>query len=223
MYIEKDLRLADGKKDYYHFDRFDILEHIPDGLERVLDVGCASGKLGENLKRLKGIKEVIGIEINPSVAKLAKKVLDKVYIADVEEIELLEYRAYFDCIIYADILEHLKNPWDILNKHRFLLKNNGFVIASIPNVRYYKVIRDLVRGKWEYREAGILDKTHLRFFTLKGIYDLFGSTGYNVIKVHKKLGKTGRLLKILNILMMDYLKEFMVYQYIIIARAEISG
>lgn len=222
MYIEKDLRLANGKN-YHHFDRFDILEHIPDGLERVLDVGCASGKLGENLKRLKGIKEVIGIEINPSVAKLAERVLDKVYIADVEDIELLEYRAYFDCIIYADILEHLKNPWDVLNKHRFLLKNNGFVIASIPNVRYYKVIRDLVRGKWEYREAGILDKTHLRFFTLKGIYDLFESTGYNVIKVHRKLGKTGRLLKILNVLMMDYLKEFMVYQYIIIARAAISG
>lgn len=203
--------------EYYHFERFDILNLIPEGLNSILDVGCGAGKLGENLKRIKGVKEVIGIEINPYVAKLAGSVLDKVYIADVEQIELTEYECYFDCIIYADILEHLKDPWSVLTKHRSLLKNSGFVIASIPNVRYYKVVKNIIKGGWKYVDAGILDKTHLRFFTLESIYELFESSGYRIAKIHRKFGRAGKILKILNRLTMDLLKEFMVYQYLIIA------
>jgi len=141
--------------------RNDILNLVPDCVSKVLDIGCGIGTLGESIKQ-KWKVEVVGIEIDEQMAKVAKERLDKVIIGDIEKINLAEYLTlnYFDCIIFADILEHLKDPWSVLKKIVKFLAEDGIIVASIPNVRHYTTILNLVfRGYWPYRERGIHDRT----------------------------------------------------------------
>jgi 2-polyprenyl-3-methyl-5-hydroxy-6-metoxy-1,4-benzoquinol methylase len=114
------------------------------------------------------------------MAKVAKEKIDRVIMEDIERINLIDYFQpnYFDCIIFADVLEHLKDPWAILKNVTNFLTDNGFIITSIPNVRYYTIIFNfLFRGNCPYRERGIHDKNHLRFFTFKNIKKMFLDVG----------------------------------------------
>jgi len=149
--------------------RQDIVNLIPGEVRKVLDVGCSTGVLGESIKRKNGA-EVTGIEVDNDMANVAKEKLDRVVVGDIENISLRDYFSpnYFDCIIFADVLEHLREGWKVLAKSVNLLSENGIIIASVPNVRHYSTIFSLIfRGIWPYRERGIHDQTHLRFFTLK--------------------------------------------------------
>ena len=105
------------------------------------------------------------------MAKVAKEKIDRVIMGDIERNNLIDYfqQNYFDFIIFADVLEHLKDPWAVLKNVTNFLTSSGFIITSIPNVRNYTTIINLVKGYWPYRERGIHDKTHLRFFTFKNI------------------------------------------------------
>ncbi len=150
---------------------------------RVLDVGCEIGHLAKRLKEELDCF-VVGIEIDKRAAEIARKFYDEVIIADVEEITEINYSDnYFDAIILADILEHLKRPDMLLMKLRRYLKPEGRVVASIPNVGRLEIRLKLLFGKFEYQESGILDKTHLRFFTLKTARELFEKAGYKVVQV----------------------------------------
>ena len=163
---------------YYNTQRLDILQHIPNNINKVLDVGCGTGSLGEAIKLNFGKHiEVIGIDCNPKASEIAKSKIDKIIIGDVENISIPYDNEYFDCIIYADVLEHLINPWEILTKHKSKLAYDGCIIASIPNIAHYKIIKMLKKGLWKYEDAGILDKTHLRFFTKATILELFSQAG----------------------------------------------
>jgi len=155
--------------------RDDIVQLIPNGVTRVLDIGCSIGVLGESVK-LKNGAEVAGIEVDKEIANVAKDKLDRVIVGDVEKINLLDYFSsnYFNCIIFSDVLEHLKEPWDVLKNAIKFLNDNGVVIASIPNVRYYTtILRLMLKGYWPYEERGIHDKNHLRFFTFRNIKEMF--------------------------------------------------
>lgn len=114
------------------------------------------------------------------MAKVPKEKIDKVIVGNIERINLTDYFTpnYFYCIIFADVLEHLKNPWTVLKGTTNFLTDSGFVIISFPNVRHYTTIINLVKGYWPYRERGIHDKTHLRFFTFKNIKNAF-RCGFN--------------------------------------------
>jgi 2-polyprenyl-3-methyl-5-hydroxy-6-metoxy-1,4-benzoquinol methylase len=148
--------------------------------KRVLDIGCATGYLGEALKKI-GC-EVIGIEIDEEAARIARTKIHDVIIADVESINHLPYPdGYFNVHIYGDILEHLKRPDLVLLRFRKYLSNDGRVIASIPNVANWVIRLNLLRGRFQYSDIGILDKTHLRFFTVESIKQLFESAGYKII------------------------------------------
>jgi len=118
-----------------------------------LVIGCAAGHLGRRLKEL-GTKEVVGVEIDPEIAEEAKHYLDHVIVGDIEELSLPFSPQSFDCIICADVLEHLRNPGRILNRLREYLSDNGVLIASVPNVRYLGVINHLVEGNWSYQDSG---------------------------------------------------------------------
>lgn len=168
-----------GRSGYYHFTRPELVALVPEGAKRVLDVGCAAGMMGAALKE-RGSVEVIGVEINPAVAHEAANRLDKVIVGDVEEVTLPYPEGYFDAIVLGDVLEHLRDPWALLKRLRPYLVENGRLVASIPNVANISVLRDLVRGKWQYRDAGILDRTHLRFFTLDSIREMFTNAGYRI-------------------------------------------
>jgi len=195
--------------------RNELLNLVPQGIKKVLDVGCGNGSLGAKLKE-KQI-EVVGIERNKDLYTPAKGKLDQVYLADVEKFNLPYPEGYFDCILYADILEHLLDPLATLKNQDKYLKDDGYIVASIPNVRYYKlIIRLLFGGTWDYVDTGILDKTHLRFFTLTNIKELFIRAGYKIIDIRRNIVAT-RGFRFLNVLCFNKLKDLLTYQFYVVA------
>lgn len=175
-----------NNSDYFRQERREVEALIPNNAMRVLDVGCGEGVLGKRLSE-KGVKEVVGIEINPDAAKKAERNISRVLCGDVEAIELPFERGYFDCIIFADILEHLKDPITILKRFRDYLSDSGVIVASIPNVGHYGIINMLVEGHWSYQDYGILDRTHLRFFTKKEIEALLNNSGFEITGISENM------------------------------------
>ncbi|MDD2420865.1 MAG: class I SAM-dependent methyltransferase [Heliobacteriaceae bacterium] len=159
-----------------------LLQFVNPGACCLLDVGCAAGNLGARLKKSREI-QVFGVEQAPAVAQKAAKKLDGVICGNIETLALPFPPETFDHVIFGDVLEHLKNPWAVLTRVKPLLKKDGSVIASIPNVGHISVLAGLIAGNWTYTTAGLLDKTHLRFFTLKEIQRLFAATGFRMGRI----------------------------------------
>ena len=208
----------------YTGQRDDILELVPYGAKKVLDIGCSVGVLGQLIKQ-KNAAEVVGIEVDAQMAKIAEQKLDNVIIGDIQKIKLDDFLLpnYFNCIIFADILEHLRDPWSILKKCEKFLANDGIIIASIPNVRHLHTIINLVfKGYWPYRERGIHDKTHLRFFALKNIKELFQHAGLRIVKLERNYRfvedeqhQYDKFAKYLGLFLM---KNFFTFQFLIVAK-----
>jgi 2-polyprenyl-3-methyl-5-hydroxy-6-metoxy-1,4-benzoquinol methylase len=166
---------------YYGHSRHEMLRYIPATAKRILDVGCGSGEFGKLLKSFI-CAEIWGIDVNTLAAGDAKSRLDQVLVGDIEEDSFDLPLNYFDCIVFNDLLEHLKWPWQTVQTFRAFLVKNGVVVASVPNVRYFSHLRSLLLHKeWVYGDAGILDRTHLRFFTVKSIEAMFRQAGYDVV------------------------------------------
>jgi len=207
-----------NKPEYYSSIRNDILRLVPQGITRVLEVGCGTGATGRAIKERAGYPvEVTGIEIEPEMAEKAKGNIDNVIAGNVEIIGLPFDKGYFDCLIYGDVLEHLVDPWKLLARHCALLKEGGFVVASIPNIAHYRTIKMLFRKEWNYEETGIFDRTHLRFFTIKGIKEMFGNAGLEIIKIEYNISAS-KSKKFLNKILLGILSDHIVEQYIILAR-----
>jgi SAM-dependent methyltransferase len=166
---------------YYSQARPEVADLVPHDCKRVLEVGCAAGHLGSLLKERR--HHVTGIELVPDVSELAREHLDQVVTADVETDGFPFEPGTFDCIVFADVLEHLIDPWRVLREAVEVLAPGGAVVASIPNVQNIDVIWRLMRGRWDYRERGITDFGHLRFFTLRTIRGLFEHAGLDVVEV----------------------------------------
>lgn len=162
----------------------------------VLDIGCSDGSFGKRLKEKTGA-EVWGIEFMPEEAGKAQEVLDKIFTGSCEKFIDDLPENHFDAIYFNDILEHLEDPYTILKKVKPKLKNKGVVISSIPNIRYYKAILNLLFKKdWEYEAQGVMDKTHLRFFTGKSIKRMYEEQGYKVL-THEGINGTSSIRPIL--------------------------
>lgn len=149
--------------------------------KKVLEFGCSYGYMSEVLKYEFNC-EVTGIEIDEEAAQKAKKVCHQVFTGDVEKLDLdnLLKNESYDVIIFADVLEHLVNPWAIIDKVSKFLSDEGYIVASIPNISYGGVVLNLLYGNFQYQNLGILDNTHLRFFTKESIIELFESNGYYI-------------------------------------------
>lgn len=173
--------------DYHAHARPELLALIPAAVSRVLDVGCGEGALGAALKR-RGRVEVVGVEMDAAAAERARGVLDRVHPGDVESLELPYGPGTFDCIVLADLLEHVRDPWGLLRRLAPLVREGGRLIASLPNVRHWSVLKGLLQGEWTYLPAGILDRGHLRFFTLKSGKKLFEDAGFRLVEVHPVSG-----------------------------------
>jgi 2-polyprenyl-3-methyl-5-hydroxy-6-metoxy-1,4-benzoquinol methylase len=168
------------ESDYYLNERKYFQQILPVNPGRVLDIGCAAGMLGAALKK-KGATEVVGVEIVPEIAKKAEQRLDKVFSGDIETLELPFADGFFDTIICADVLEHLRDPWQTVRKLASLLKSaTGVFAACIPNISYYEVLLSLFGGSFDYQDMGILDRTHLRFFTFSTAREMIENAGLKV-------------------------------------------
>jgi SAM-dependent methyltransferase len=156
--------------DYPDHPNPDLLDRIPLTARTVLDVGCASGALGAAYLRLNPRARVLGIEIDPKSAASAAERLDEVAVVDVETDPLpFQDVSDLDCIVYGDVLEHLREPWSVIREHVEALSHQGTLVICIPNVEHWTFVDRLLRGTWAYEEFGLLDSTHLRWFTLENM------------------------------------------------------
>jgi SAM-dependent methyltransferase len=184
-----------------------------------LEVGCGAGSLGRALKE-RG-HHVTGIELVPQVAERARCHLDVVVTADVETDGLPFPPESFDAVIFADVLEHLIDPWRVLREAANLLTPEGRVIASIPNLQNLDVVRRLLRGRWEYRDRGITDVGHLRFFTLHTIRDLFSQAGLELVHVGHQYRRTW-LRRLACLLTAGWAQAFFTRQYLVVGHKKAS-
>lgn len=165
--------------------REEIVAFIEGTPDQVLDIGCGLGATGRLIKQRMPDVIYTGIEIDQTAANIAKERIDNVIIGNVEDIDFSSFgiaRESFDLIICADVLEHLYDPWNILNMLRGYLTTHGSLVASIPNVQNIFLIKELIEGNWTYSQFGLLDSTHIRFFTWKEIEKLFQRAGFKIIK-----------------------------------------
>ncbi|MBW1782639.1 MAG: methyltransferase domain-containing protein [Deltaproteobacteria bacterium] len=172
---------------YYSLVREELLPLIPETAMKILDVGCGEGMLGEYLLQ-RGAQTVIGVEKDPEAAQSARSRLTRVIEEDVEALSFASDLGHFDAIICADVLEHLIDPWGVLKRISQCISHDGHLIASIPNTRYLALVNHLVNGHWTYDSSGLLDRTHLRFFTLSEIKEMFLKAGLSITALHGNLG-----------------------------------
>ena len=158
---------------------------------RVLEVGCATGFMAEYLTRQLACR-VTGVERDPEAARIATGRCERLIVGDIEEPELIAHCAgEYDVIAFADVLEHLGNPEAVLRALARYLAPGGRVLASIPNIAHWSIRWRLLAGRWDYQDRGILDRTHLRFFTRRSAHDLFARAGLTVTRATGVYGFPG--------------------------------
>jgi 2-polyprenyl-3-methyl-5-hydroxy-6-metoxy-1,4-benzoquinol methylase len=203
-------------KHYYEYIRSEILPLLPNTVSRTLEVGCGAGN---TLTWLQGVRQCTwlgGVELSHDAAEQARRKLDIVYEGNIERIELPLEPNSLDLILCLDVLEHLIDPWAVVHRLQPLLKSGGALIASLPNVRYRKVLLPLLlHEKWDYVDEGVLDRTHLRFFVRSTAIQLIESSGLKVDRIETTgLGKS-RKSKIFNAMLPSPIKSLFERQYLV--------
>ncbi len=200
---------------YYDQARPEVAALVPAECHRVLDVGCGQGALGQLLKA-RG-HHVTGLELIPEAAAGARSRLDAVCVGDVEVDGFPFAPQSFEAIVFADVLEHLVDPWRVLREAAELLTSGGVIVASVPNLQNGAILWRLIRGRWEYRERGIADFGHLRFFTLHTLRSLFAQAGLTIEYVGYRYRRSfWRTL--LCLLSAGRARAFLARQYLLVAR-----
>ena len=203
---------------YFAGTRTDMLRYIPDSAERTLEIGCGEGAFSACLKDQRRV-EAWAVDIEERAAQIAAERLDHVLCDEAHAAMDRLPNEYFDCVILFDILEHLVDPYSLLSTIQRKLRGRGVVVASIPNIRYYRVFWDfVVRGNWDYRDQGIMDKTHLRFFTHKSIRKMFERLEYELTRLEGIHPTSSRTFHILNGLLLNRTWDVRYKHFVAIAR-----
>ena len=228
-YTNDSLPTSKQDRQYFEFPRPEVVALIPTSTRNVLDLGCGTGRLGESVKQRQAAN-VTGVELDGFAANLALKRLDRVVQQNIEELSGEFTEKEFDCVVCADVIEHLRSPEQVLDKIAHWLTPEGTIVASIPNVRNQSVLTGLIEGNWTYERAGLLDQTHYRFFTRREIEKLFFRAGFQIDKLQivpgpgfqewQSQGFPGKI-QIGNLhidgLPPEEVEEFYAYQYLITA------
>lgn len=215
----------------YTGNRSDILECIPLSSMTILDVGCSNGALGEELRKQVPDRRVLGIEFDSDFCAEASKRLNSVIQADMNHFEWIDHYEpeLFDCMIFADVLEHLNDPWQVLRSSVNALAPDGLVVISLPNIRHISALYSIfVKGSFPRLNRGIFDSTHLRWFTLADSIDLCKQAELQVVKVvsRPRIVDTpgGRVNTFVDkhslITSLPLIREFTAYQYILLAKRQ---
>lgn len=188
---------SDKEATYFSGGRKDIIDSLSEDPNRkILEIGCGEGSTGAYAKKTGKCGLYVGIELFQGAADIAATRIDQVYVGDVERFELPE-SVMFNALIASEVLEHLVDPWKVLQRLRLHLSSGAIVCASSPNVAHYSMVLMLLRGGWDLAERGRMDRTHLRWFTPKTYAQMFIDCGYEVVSV-AALAKPGWKAKLLS-------------------------
>jgi 2-polyprenyl-3-methyl-5-hydroxy-6-metoxy-1,4-benzoquinol methylase len=200
---------------YYNRERPSIVGLVRAGPHVVLDLGCGAGAVGRKLLQEGKASTMVGVELFAAAAQEAARHYSKVHTGDIEEMTL-PYTAHFDYVLCGDILEHLKDPYRVVKRIHGWLKDDGRLVCSLPNVRHWKVLADLaIRGAWDYQDAGVMDRTHLRFFTRRSCVNMLHDAGFEVEQWRMLI--FGRRYLLLNGMTLGLFAEFLGSQIVILA------
>jgi SAM-dependent methyltransferase len=162
----------------------DLLSVMEASTRKVLEVGCMSGALAREFKKIAPHAIYTGVEIDASYAELATKYCDSVYTLNIDEAPdyFWKMNSSVDAWIFGDVLEHLKDPWRVLSKINQIIPKDGYIAACIPNAQHWSLQARLSMGDFTYENSGLLDRTHLRWFTRRTIHEMFENTGFKVVQ-----------------------------------------
>ncbi len=211
--------MSDDLNYLYDNERREMLKYVPQTAESILEVGCGTGKFAALLKKRQTCK-IWAIEQDATAARIAAKHVDKIVNVALEEAYPEFSGKKFDVILFLDVLEHLAYPEQALQKMKNFLSPTGVIVASIPNLRYFYVFRDLVwYGRFDYAESGILDRTHLRFFTHSSIHTLFNNSAYKIETLEGINPVLSPKLKLLNLITFNRFWDARYLQFACVAKA----
>jgi 2-polyprenyl-3-methyl-5-hydroxy-6-metoxy-1,4-benzoquinol methylase len=169
---------------YFSSARDDMVTLLSTGQSaHILEIGCGDGATGAAAFAAGKAGHYLGIELMPDVAEQARGRLSEVITADIEKLDLSPFHEKFDALIISEVIEHLIDPWDTVARLLACIKPGGEIIASSPNVAHQKLIRDLIAGRFEYVSEGVMDRTHLRWFTPRSYRALFEGAGCMDVRV----------------------------------------
>lgn len=207
----------------YETPRPDVQALVPLDATNILELGCSTGALGAALKGRNGNVSVVGVELLEEYAEDARKSLDRVVVSDAETFVAAgpPPEAPFDCLIAADVLEHLVDPWGTLARAVDYLDAGGLAVSSVPNALYWKALARVVRERsWPLDDQGTFDRTHLRWFSERDAEALFVRAGLTDVVVHPKYWSSGWHLRRDRWLSRTPARAFLCGQYLITGRKE---
>lgn len=226
--------IREARRFSYEGSRPEVQALVPAGTRRLLDAGCASGHVTAPFaRRGGGTAEVVGVEREDAYATAAGERLDRVVHADLAELvdrpDLAGELGRFDCLVAADVLEHLVDPWHVLRHLTGLVDPGGTVVVSLPNVRHWTSFWNLARhGTWPRHDEGIFDATHLRWFTAGDAVALLAQAGVAVGRIERRMRVRtvpGRLAPVAERLLegLPGLRDLATFQHVLVGRREPAG
>lgn len=203
--------------DYFTHARHEMLAFVPQNAKHILEMGCASGVFGGQIKQ-RQTAEVWGLELDVAAAARASQNLDKVFQGTLEDHLGSLPNGYFDCIICNDVLEHLSDPDMILRMLPRVMAPGAVLVGSIPNVRYFPVLFDLLwNADWRYADYGVLDRTHQRFFTGKSLARTLHDSDYQIRQITGINPTPSLKARLASVLTLGKLRDCRYLQYAFVA------
>lgn len=204
---------------YFGGVRSDFLALLQsEGVTNVLEIGCGTGDTGAAALALGLAQTYTAVEIAPQAAAVARTRLTEVLEGDVERMALPWSDHHFDAVLMSEVLEHLVDPWTLVKRVAEKLKPGAVVLASSPNVAQIAILRGIIADRWELTEEGVMDRTHLRWFTQASYREMFEDAG---IRVERQLPLTqpGPVGKLFNLVTLGRLRHLTMSQICIVGRA----
>jgi 2-polyprenyl-3-methyl-5-hydroxy-6-metoxy-1,4-benzoquinol methylase len=172
--------MTEMPKAYFGYERHELVPVLPSEFSSVLDIGCGSGGFGRTLKRVNPEAILWGIEPSPLVNERGWNSYERIIKGFFPQV-LTQVDRTFDLVVLNDVLEHMEDPWGALSQVHSLMSPNAHVLVSLPNIANFRIVKQLVRNKFTYTDEGVLDRTHLRFFSDPTAREMFATAGLEVV------------------------------------------